>query len=82
MLPDDSLEIASLYVKLGNVYAKKDDPDKSLNFYSKALEIRTSVLNSTHPDLVSLYLLLGQFHCAALNFADSNDFLSKAIQIQ
>jgi tetratricopeptide (TPR) repeat protein len=39
----DSYRKASCYNNLGNIYLEMNNPEKSLNYYKKSLELRTNI---------------------------------------
>ncbi|CAF1164936.1 unnamed protein product, partial [Rotaria sordida] len=47
--------IASVYIKMGNIYSAMDDKDKSSEMFDKAINCQLKQLPSTHPDVALTY---------------------------
>ncbi len=61
---EDSLENASIFSLLGNIYFAMDNQDEALKYYKKALNIRQKELGELHPLTASSNHELGFFYAS------------------
>jgi tetratricopeptide (TPR) repeat protein len=75
---EDSLEVADLYYKIGNVYFDLGKYDKVLAYYEKAVKIREKVLGKKHEDTKQTYTTIADIYAVLGNKEKANVYYQKA----
>ena len=73
--------MAASFINIGAVYAGKGDLENALVQYQKALEIRTRVFGSDHPDVATSYQNLAAVYQRQGNHVQTKEMVTKAYHI-
>jgi tetratricopeptide (TPR) repeat protein len=73
--------VATSYNNIGGVYLKKGDLENALLQFQRALEIRTRVFGSEHPDVAQSYGNMGYLYCSLGKAEEANEMFTKAYSI-
>jgi tetratricopeptide (TPR) repeat protein len=73
--------VATSINNLGTVYAGKGDLENALVQFQKALEIRTRVFGSDHPDVANSYQNLAAVYQSQGNHVQTKEMATKAYHI-
>ena len=75
-------DVASSFYNIGNVYLAKGDLENALVQHQKALEIRTRVFGSYHPDVAVSYQNLAAVYQRQGNHVQTKEMATKVFSIQ
>ena len=73
--------MATSFDNIGLVYQEKGDHENALVQYQKALEIRTRVFGSDHPDVATSYQNLAAVYQSQGNHVQTKEMVTKAYHI-
>ncbi|CAF4347161.1 unnamed protein product [Rotaria sp. Silwood2] len=73
--------LSLMHKGLGSILMYKGEYNKALEYLHKALEVSLSYLPSDHPDLASIYTMIGSCYSHMANYALALDNYKRAMQL-
>ncbi len=78
---ENHIELAFIYVDLGNHYLNKNEFDKALAYHNKALKICKRTLDENHTAIAQSYLNIGSIYGMKKSYSEALSYYQKSLNI-